>query len=207
MEYSVSEIWEPGQYLFHQGDPVDRAFIIEKGRINIQCLLSDGREVLLWVEGTRDICGFDAIIEGSQYTVSARAIQTTRVRMWNINTIRRLMLQYPQLTLNAYKAVVNVLDVYTKRMLLFTTESVEERIRGTLAYLTAHVGRRSGDAIWVDVAEQDLADLSGTTIFTVSRVLRDWQKCGAIEKRRGKIKVLDLVLGPQGDIALSIAND
>lgn len=205
-EHSVPAIWEPGEYLFHQGDPVDRAFIIEKGRINIQYLLPDGREVLLWVKAAKDICGYDAIIEGSQYLVSARAIQRTRGMMWNIDTLRRLMLEYPQLTLNAYKAVVNILDVYTKRMLLFTTESVEERIRGTLADLAVRVGRRSGGAIWVDVPEQDLADLSGTTIFTVSRVLRDWQRCGAIEKRRGKIKVFDLAFGSQGNIAPRIAS-
>lgn len=206
-EYSVSAIWEPGEYLFHQGDSADRAFIIEKGRINIQYLLSDGREVLLWAEGIEDICGYDAIIERSQYTVSARAIQPTRVLMWNIDTLRRLMLQYPQLTLNAYKAVVNILDGYTKRMLLLTTESVEARIRVTLADLAARLGRRSGGAIWVDAAEQDLADLSGTTIFTVSRVLRDWHKCGAIEKRRGKIKILDLAFGSQGDIVPRVARD
>jgi CRP-like cAMP-binding protein len=53
----------------------------------------------------------------------------------------------------------------------------------------------------VRLSRQDLAEMSGTSLFTVSRILKRWQQAGVIHSRRQRI----LVRHPHG--LLNIAED
>ena len=43
----------------------------------------------------------------------------------------------------------------------------------------------------VDVSRQELADLTGSTLFTASRTLSDWGRQGLIESTRGRVVIKD----------------
>jgi CRP-like cAMP-binding protein len=74
-----------------------------------------------------------------------------------------------------------------------TTERVSQRLAKTLLRLTASGGRASGSAIEIvhPITRQELADLVGATLFTVSRLLARWEDRGLIRSARGHITVLD----------------
>jgi CRP-like cAMP-binding protein len=69
------------------------------------------------------------------------------------------------------------------------TERVEQRIARSLLRLTAHAGRRSAGGVELAYSRQDLAEMSGTTLYTVSRVLAEWERQRIVRAGRGTVTI------------------
>jgi len=54
-------------------------------------------------------------------------------------------------------------------------------------------GKRSGEEIVIDfpISRQELADYTGTTLYTVSRTLSAWEKKGWVKSKREQIIIAD----------------
>jgi CRP-like cAMP-binding protein len=81
------------------------------------------------------------------------------------------------------------------------TQQVEQRLARTLLRLVQRAGRRVDAGVLVDVrlSRQELAEMTGTSLFTVSRVLTRWQEAGVIETRRQRV----LVRHPHGLVSIA----
>jgi len=82
------------------------------------------------------------------------------------------------------------------------TERVECRIALTVLRLASQIGIRSSDeenVIELPLSRQDVAEASGTTVFTVSRVLADWERQGVVETGRERV----LIRNPHGLVQIS----
>jgi CRP-like cAMP-binding protein len=83
----------------------------------------------------------------------------------------------------------------------FSTEDVESRLAHALVRLTMQAGRHTADGILIDfpVTRQDIAEMIGTTVPTVSRMLNGWAERGLVDIGRLRIvvreprKLFDLV--------------
>jgi CRP/FNR family transcriptional regulator, nitrogen oxide reductase regulator len=66
--------------------------------------------------------------------------------------------------------------------------------------LTAQLGVKTKDgSIELTFTRQDLAEMSGTTLFTVSRVLSEWERQGLVEAGRERV----LIRNPHGVVAIA----
>ena len=103
------------------------------------------------------------------------------------------MLEYPPLAMNMLRCTINRLDDLQNRYLEICAEQVEQRIARTLLRFMKQSGHREEDGIRIDfpLSRQELADYTGTTIFTVSRILSTWEKKGWIKSKREQITVRD----------------
>jgi len=70
---------------------------------------------------------------------------------------------------------------------------VEQRIARSLLRIMKQSGRRSGDEIIIDfpISRQELADYTGTTLYTVSRTLSAWEKKGWVKSKKARIIIAD----------------
>lgn len=82
-------------------------------------------------------------------------------------------------------------------------ERVERRIARTLLRLVRQSGRKVSEEVLIDIplSRQDLAEMNGTTLFTVSRTLSQWEQQGLIQAGRERI----VIVMPHG--LVSIAED
>jgi CRP-like cAMP-binding protein len=70
------------------------------------------------------------------------------------------------------------------------TEKVERRIAHALLRLTAQLGTRNETGqIELPFTRQELAEMSGTTLFTVSRTLSEWERRGLVETGRERVTI------------------
>ena len=69
---------------------------------------------------------------------------------------------------------------------------VRQRLASILLELAVRHGTRdqTGIAIGPTVTREDLAALTGTTLYTVSRVFAAWERQGLIVSRRGRLHVI-----------------
>jgi CRP-like cAMP-binding protein len=80
------------------------------------------------------------------------------------------------------------------RLKELSTEEVEHRIAHTLLRLVERSGRATDQGTLIDfpITQQDLAQASGTTYHSVSRVLSAWESAGLVIVGRRKIIVSDV---------------
>ena len=71
------------------------------------------------------------------------------------------------------------------------TERVERRIAHALLRLAQDAGRRVEGGVEIDfpLSRQDLAQMTGTTLFTVSRTLIAWEAQGLIATGRRRVVI------------------
>ena len=73
-------------------------------------------------------------------------------------------------------------------------ERVDRRVARVLLRLVREAGRRiDGGGVEIDfaVSRQDIAEISGTTMFTVSRLLVAWGRRGIVRVGRQRIVVVE----------------
>ena len=76
-------------------------------------------------------------------------------------------------------------------MVEISTEQVEKRIAHALLRLVKQSGRKVEHGVEIDfpISRQDIAQMTGTTLHTVSRTLSAWETKGLVESSRQKIVV------------------
>ena len=72
-----------------------------------------------------------------------------------------------------------------------STERVERRIARALSRLASQLGRQTEEGILLDfpLSRQDLAEMTGTTVFTVSRTLKAWERLEILQLGRERIVI------------------
>jgi CRP/FNR family transcriptional regulator, nitrogen oxide reductase regulator len=103
----------------------------------------------------------------------------------------------PYLNFGLMQLMTGYIQEMQERYRELATERVERRIALTVLRLAAQIGERAAGnetRVELPLARQDLAEASGTTIFTVSRVLADWERRGLVEAGRERV----LIRNPHG---------
>ena len=56
----------------------------------------------------------------------------------------------------------------------------------------AKIGRRVDGGVEISLSREELAQMTGTTLFTVSRLLSAWEERGMVKPRRESVTVCDV---------------
>jgi len=72
------------------------------------------------------------------------------------------------------------------------TEKVAPRLSSQLVRLVSQVGRPFNGYVEIGLSQRDLAQLTGTTLFTVSRLLGQWEDLGIVRPQRQGVLVLNV---------------
>ena len=84
------------------------------------------------------------------------------------------------------------LDDMHERFREISTERVAARLSRQIIRMMNQVGRQVNGEIEISISRQELAQLTGTTLFTVSRLLSDWDRQGIVVARREVVSVRNL---------------
>lgn len=179
------------QVLFREGEPAAALYVIQSGRLKLTQLAPDGQEVLVRFVGPGEICAGVAALQGSSYPVTAQAVETARLLLWRREVLRDLCDRYPQIQTNILRAITGHLQESMTRTRELATERVAQRVARTLLRLARQAGREVAGGTLVDhpLSRQELAEMAGTTLYTVSRLLSRWEADGIVEAGREKVTV------------------
>ena len=100
-----------------------------------------------------------------------------------------MLARYPQIGRNLSQMLVRRLQELEERFRVVATERVARRLALALLGLLQQIGRPCDDGIQVKVTREELAQMTGTTLFTISRVLSGWSERGFIQARREAVIV------------------
>jgi len=136
-----------------------------------------------------EIFGVAPAIGLKQYPASATAVDDSIVLTWPSAAWPRLVARFPALATNTLQAVGLRLQETHTRVLEMSTQQVEQRVAHTLLRLAKQSGRKVDHGIEIDfpISRQDIAQMTGTTLHTVSRILSGWEQLGLVESARQRI--------------------
>ncbi|HKP53744.1 MAG TPA: Crp/Fnr family transcriptional regulator [Chloroflexia bacterium] len=181
-----------GSYFFHQGEPATVLYVLTEGRVKFTQVTPEGYGVLLRVIGPGETFGAVAALGDADHPASAQATGECAALGWESETISDLMERFPRLALNALRFLAGRLKEFQDRYRELATQRVERRIAHALLRLARQVGRQTegGTLIDLTLSRQDIAEMSGTTLFTVSRTLSGWEGAGIIKSGRERVLIL-----------------
>lgn len=182
---------QPKRILFNQGDPANSCFLVNQGRLKLTKLNEQGKEVILRYIVTGELTAAIAVLKNWKYPVTAESIQETDVIGWDKPTMMAMMHRYPTIAINLLGIILERIDDMQHRYLEICTEHVEQRIARSLLRIMRRAGVKTSEGISIDIplSRQNIADYSGTTLYTVSRTLSVWEKQGWIHSGRERIVI------------------
>jgi CRP-like cAMP-binding protein len=177
--------------IFSQGAPARSCHLLIEGRTKIVQSGPDGEQVLIHLVGPGEMYGIAAVFLRTGYPADAFAITDCTDLQWSAKTIKELMLAYPCIALNAINIIATRYQDAQHRLREVVHQSVERRIAHAVLRLVQYAGRRVGHHIEIEVPllRQDMAELAGTSMFTVSRVLNEWEARGIVDASSRRIVV------------------
>ncbi len=178
--------------LFRQGERADAVFLVLSGQAKVLETGDDGNQVVLRLEGPGALLGLLAALGGEPaYPVTAEALEPVTAARWDGKELSALLKAHPALALTILPMVLGRLREVQDQVRALATERVERRVARAVVRLVRQAGRSTPEGVRVDVAltRQELAEMAGTTLFTVSRLLSQWATEGVLETRARKLLI------------------
>lgn len=182
-------------FIFHQGEPATSFHILLEGNVRLTQITPEGRQVIVHFFGPGDAMAFIAILVDEVYPDSAEATSDSKLLSWDRTTTFQLMEQYPRLAVNGLQMVAKRFWELQHRYRELATERVERRVAHAILRLVEQGSGHNGDQLPQKLAlsRQDLAEMAGTTQYTVSRICSNWEQQGIMSTGREQFTVLDVV--------------
>ncbi len=179
------------ELLYSQGQPVKSLILLQSGSVKQTQLSPNGDEVLLRMNGTGEAVNVQVGSTSCSHTCSARAMEQCKALVWEYNRLQSLLERYPQMRNNITQILSSRLQELEERFREVATEKVARRLALVLLRLVNQIGKPCEDGTQVSLSREELAQMTGTTLFTISRVLSRWADQGLIVPRRESVVVTD----------------
>lgn len=189
------------EFFFMQDDPAEAFYILTAGKVRLTQYTADGQQLLLRIIVPVTPFGAVALAENEHYPVSAQALELCSALLWPKSVLNQLLNRFPQLAINAVKILAEHVQEFQQRFTEIATQRVERRLARMILRLAHQTGVKTSRGIEVNLplSRQDLAEMIGTTLYTVSRTLSQWESQGLIHTSREQI----IILYPHGLVKIA----
>ena len=135
-----------------------------------------------------DLVDVADLLSGDKHCRMASALRSCRALVWDATTFKRLTDRFPTLRLNLLRIFTAHLAELEGRFREMATERVSLRVARQFLRLADKIGQAIVD---ICLSREELAQMTGTTLFTVSRLVSSWEGRGIVQTRRGGVTICD----------------
>jgi CRP-like cAMP-binding protein len=175
--------------VFEQGEDAHSFFVLLHGHVRASKTTPAGEEIVVRYVAPGETFGVATAIGLQRYPATATAVDDSVALVWPSAAWPRLVERFPGLATNTLQTVGSRLQETHTRVIEMSTQQVEQRIAHALLRLAKQSGRKVEHGVEIDfpISRQDIAQMTGTTLHTVSRTLSGWEQRGLIESGRQRI--------------------
>lgn len=193
LDQATSRRFDADKAIFNEGDPAERFFILLDGYVRVVRVTPMGEQVTALHIPAGQLLGIAKALGRDTYPATAITATESIVLSWPTRLWDTFVAEYDGFATETYKTIGDRVGEMNNRIVEMATQQVEQRVANAILRLINQTGRKVSDGIEIDfpITRQDLAELTATTLHTVSRLLSAWEKQGLVESRRKRIKVCD----------------
>ncbi|SDT56937.1 Crp/Fnr family transcriptional regulator [Bradyrhizobium canariense] len=179
--------------VFDQGDDAHSFFLLLHGHLRVERVASQGQQIVVRYVSAGELFGVAQAMALKKYPATAVAAVDSIALSWPSSAWSRLTTKFPSLAAGALQTVGSRLQDTQARVIEMSSEQVEPRVAHALLRLAKQAGRKVEHGIEIDfpISRQDVAEMTGTTLHTVSRILSAWEQQGLVEGGRQRIVLRD----------------
>lgn len=177
------------EVIFHEGDPGDTLHVLLKGQVAVRVTTPLGDVAMLRVLHPGQVFGEFALIDAAPRTATIVALSSTETLSLHRQHIDELRRSHPHIDELFLGEIVAEVRRLSSLLLEVMYAPVDKRLYRRLAELTRD---DAGDGpVTVELTQEDLAQLTGTTRPTINKALRSAEAAGLVKIERGRIEILD----------------
>ena len=191
LDAATAQRFDAGVAIFSEGLPVERFFLLLDGHIRVVRITPGGDQIIALHIAPGQLFGIGAAIGRTTYPATAMTADDCVTLAWPNRLWQVFVDSYDGFATETYKVVGERVGEMNNRIVEMATQAVEQRIACAILRLVTQAGRKvdGGIEIGMPITRQNLSDMTGTTLHTVSRLLSGWERDGIVLSERRKITV------------------
>ncbi|TDK42401.1 Crp/Fnr family transcriptional regulator [Antarcticimicrobium luteum] len=193
LDQATSHRHEEGKAVFREGFDAGRFFLLLDGHIRVVRSTETGEQVIVLHISPGQLFGIARALQRDTYPATAIAAAESIALSWPTSLWDSFVARYPGFATESYKTLGRRLGEIQSNLTAMATKAVEKRVAAALLRMVNQSGRKTEDGIEIGfpVTRENIADMTGTTLHTVSRLLSGWQKDGIVKSTRKHVVVTD----------------
>jgi CRP-like cAMP-binding protein len=177
--------------LFTQGQEVRELIFLQSGTVKHTQVSPDGDEALLRISCAGDIVCVQGLSSIRCHTCSGCATEECHALVWGHDEMENYLALYPRLGVNMTRILAAQLNELEERFREVASESLTRRLALLLLRLSRQIGKQSANGTKILLSRQEIAQMAGATVFSISRMLSRWSEQGLIRTAREAVIVCD----------------
>jgi CRP-like cAMP-binding protein len=193
LKNSITRFIEEGSFFFFQGDQAEHLYVLTSGQAKLQQSHPNGQQVNLRTIHPWEMFGaLGAVRKEATYPATAQALEDCTALAVKSGFLHEMLETHPQIAFDLMTLMTAYIQEMQARYRELATERVEQRVANALIRLAGQTGIRAEKEAGIELSfsRQDVAEMTGTTLYTVSRLLSEWDRQGIIKTGRERIKIL-----------------
>ena len=193
LQNSITRSVEEGGFFFFQGDSGEYLYVLANGQVKLMQANPNGQQVNLRTIYPWQMFGaLGAVRAEASYPASAQTLEDSTALAIHSKFLHSMLETRPYLSFDLMNLMTAYIQEMQARYRELATERVEPRVANALIRLAGQAGIRSEKdaAIELSFSRQDVAEMTGSTLFTVSRLFSEWERQGIIKTGRERIRIL-----------------
>ncbi|MEL7279697.1 MAG: Crp/Fnr family transcriptional regulator [Pseudomonadota bacterium] len=181
----------PDKVYFDEGQTAKNFYLLLDGFLKIVRTTKDGDQVVVLHISPGQMFGIAKAFDCDTYTTTARAASQGIALSWPSELWDKFIHDYPGFKTATRKAVGSRVCELQDKLVSMATQQVEQRIARAILRLVEQAGKPTENGVEIDfpLTRQDISDMTGTTLHSVSRCMSKWQKRGIVRSRRRRVVV------------------
>jgi len=193
LDLASSRRYDAGVAVFEEGNDAERFYLLLDGYIRVVRITPGGEQVIALHIPSGQLFGIAKALGRETYPATAMAAADSIALSWPTRLWDEFTRAYDGFATENYKTAGKRIGELNDRIVEMATQQVEQRIACALLRLINQTGRKVDEGIEINfpITRQDLSEMTGTTLHTVSRMLSAWEKQGWVKSTRKRIVVCD----------------
>jgi len=175
-----------GEVIFEAGSPGQSMMVVAAGTVRVTARSPRGYQILLADLSAGEVFGEIALLADRGRTANAIALTSCKLLVLERRDVRPFLERHPDVCLKLLETLGPRLRGANARITEFAFSDLDARLSKTLLGLT------NGTDSKVGASQRELATMAGVPQKSVSRCLREWQRCGLVRLNEGRITLADL---------------
>lgn len=191
LDHATAKRYPEGAAVFREGAPVDRFYLLLDGFIRVVRTTPEGEQVIALHIPPGELFGIAPAIHRDTYPATAVAAAESLALGWPVRLWAEFGAKYAGFASETYRTLGARLGEFQARVTELATQAVERRVASALLRMVSQSGRKTEDGIEIafPVTRADIAEMTGTTLHTVSRLLSAWEREGIVRSARRRVTV------------------
>ncbi|GAB5460607.1 MULTISPECIES: Crp/Fnr family transcriptional regulator [Hoeflea] len=180
-------------HVFRQGEEAHSFYLLLDGYVRVVKLAPDGEQVIVRFIASGELLGIAKAIGRDSYPANAVAAADCVLLAWPSHLWESIVSAHPGFATNTYAMLGERLLETQDKVVELATERVEQRVANAVLKLANQSGRKTEEGTLIDfpISRQDISEMTGTTLHTVSRLLSGWEHAGWVKSSRQKVTLME----------------